>query len=129
MIPACKRRRDGKAESPRAVIIIGVVVMILHTLEGVRIINMLLGKSLGEIQFNHRNGVFLEKGYINLIPVVADFQVPVDAQLIDVGDLSHVPHALIWSCERAHLPCCSASGTCEKRIGGNHFISKTTTTS
>lgn len=36
-----------------------------------------------------------EKGYINLVPVVAHFQVPVDAQLIDVGDLCHVPHALI----------------------------------
>lgn len=49
-----------------------------------------------------------EKGYINLVPVVAHFQVPVDAQLIDVGDLSHVPHTFIgrFGGAVAHLAWC-----------------------
>lgn len=49
-----------------------------------------------------------EKGYINLVPVVANFQVPVDAQLIDVGDLCHVPHTFIgrFGGAVAHLAWC-----------------------
>lgn len=49
-----------------------------------------------------KNQDVVEKGYINLIPFVAHFQVPVDAQLVNVGDARHVRNTFVGR-GRAHF--------------------------
>lgn len=34
-----------------------------------------------------------KKGYVNLVPVVADLEITIDASLVDVTDDGHVRHA------------------------------------